>query len=1105
MKCAASEVIGKDKLQKPILFLGSADIMYGLSSFYCRDPPNLTCLTWIGIDLAVAVSQTDRCLYEIIVPPSLTEARISRISDPIPSTIISMAALPPGSGSSASSSTSGPAVTANTASSYQITKGSNSSSTNASQATVVAGCANGTLIFIQADVLGLGCTSQRVSIRRQKSISVSSYVGGEDAVHPVTSLCMMNPRGSSLLVGLETGTVLLFTMMGGLYQFRQILKTNLNAPVHAINSIDRNRAAIAYGRSVTVINITKNNSTELNYKLQSDSDSITALASTSRVLILGCEYRGAIVLDLISGLEISVIPPPAYDAVVSVSSQPVASNGFLIATRRGVLIGCRENGTVRSGAALDYDSAHLAISKIAADGAPVNLLSPLADASMANVEENLDSSAGGVRDLAFAPYGGSFLCLCLNGLAVGYMAPQRLSSGYITIEVTGLTTVMITDARLQVSEIYTAPEPIISLSLSRFARILRLGATTASSIIVWTPPTMAKISSFSSEGGMPLVTKIQWITEPIRSTSYGDMIRPSSVQTQSSAQTPSTRPQQELDFDNLLEKTGDASQKIESRPLLKSGSQKRLEASEASNPPTKTAAYVRNPPRYIILGDSYHLIVDISGEANVVNATTLALVTSIYISSLDSDRQVAIIDSALAYVEGGTTLRIVDPKSGNFILRGVIHHKPVLDLTVGISSQQRIHSASELPGKGGAQGNAVADFAIGSVFSNLTGHQAGKLTDTTPSTSSLKQIESANSDASSYIIALLDTSNSLYIGRLTSSPQAYAKLGNSMSTSILQQSKFLDSIPYSIQFIAQTDLLCMLIPESPALPQALSQIGETVGSDCKLRLVIDACPVRTNIITEDPVFVSPTTIDYSSVQRSNAAVSIFEEDPSRILAAYRMLSRTNMHTIHRITPMVLKDDGLMSNAIAMSHAILGLAGDSSQMVVAVPEFSVLLNYLAKSGNTQRALRLCRFLDQKPLWAQMATYCIETNNIQHLQSALSGLGMVAKASYCHSLSSQNEVNAGAVKLVIGDPEGANVLSSQGKVGAAVLAACDLWNFSKALELCKGNKKYMPLLVYLRTKYHSNLGMNNCNNEEPWMSLSRQYGNVSEDEIHKLMKG
>lgn len=130
------------------------------------------------------------------------------------------------------------------------------------------------------------------------------------------------------------------------------------------------------------------------------------------------------------------------------------------------------------------------------------------------------------------------------------------------------------------------------------------------------------------------------------------------------------------------------------------------------------------------------------------------------------------------------------------------------------------------------------------------------------------------------------------------------------------------------------------------------------------------------------------------------------------------------------------------------------------MVVAVPEFSVLLNYLAKSGNTQRALRLCRFLDQKPLWAQMATYCIKTNNIQHLQSALSGLGMVAKASYCHSLSSQNEVNAGAVKLVIGDPEGANVLSSQGKVGAAVLAACDLWNFSKALELCKGNKKYMP---------------------------------------------
>lgn len=1079
--------------------------MYGLSSFYCRDPPNLACLTWIGVDLAIAVSQTDRCLYEIIMPPSLAQVRISRISDPIPSTIISMVALPPGSGSSASSSTSGPAVTANTASSYQITKGNSSSSTNASQATIVAGCANGTLIFIQADVLGLGCASQRVSIRRQKAISVSSHVGGEDAIHPVTSLCMMNPRGSSLLVGLETGTVLLFTMMGGLYQFRQILKANLNAPVHAINSIDRNRAAIAYGCSVTVINITKNSSTELSYKLQSDGDSITSLASTGRVLILGCEHRGAIVLDLISGLEISVVPPPAYDAVISVSSQPVASNGFLIATRRGVLIGCRENGTVRSCATLEYESVHLAVSKIAADGSQATLISPLADSSMANVEENLDGSVGGVRDMVFAPYGGSFLCLCLNGLAIGYMAPQRLSTGYVTIDVTGLNSVTITDSRLQISEVYIAPEPVISLFLSRFAHTLRIGATTASSVIVWTPPTMTTIASFSSEGGMPLVTKIQWITEPVRSTSYGDMIRPSAMQHQPSTQNLPSSQQQDLNFDNLLEKTGEAQQRTESRSLLKSLSQKKLECVEASNPPTKSAAYIRNSPRYIILGDSYHLIVDISGEANVVNASTLALVTSIYISSLDSDRQVAIIDSVLAYIEGGTTLRIVDTKSGNFILRGVIHHKAVLDLTIGISSQQHIHSTSDLSAKGGNQGNAVSDFALGSVFSNLTGRQAGRPADATSSTSSLKQVEAVGSDTSSYVIALLDVSNSLYVGRLTSSSQTYAKLGNSMSTSVLQQSKFLDSTPYSIQFIAQTDLLCMLIPESASLPQALSQIGETVGSDCKLRLVVDACPVRTNIITEDPVFVAPTTIDYSSVQRSNAAISIFEEDPSRILAAYRMLSRSNIHTIHRITPMVLKNDGLMSNAITMSHAIIGLAGDTSQMIVAVPEFSVLLNCLAKSGNTQRALRLCRFLDQKPLWAQMATYCIETNNIQHLQSALSGLGMVAKASYCHSLSSQSEVNAGAVKLAIGDPEGANILSSQGKVGAAVLAACDLWNFSKALELCKGNKKYMPLLVYLRTKYHNNLGMNNCNNEEPWLSLSRQYSNVSEDEIDKLMKG
>lgn len=40
-------------------------------------------------------------------------------------------------------------------------------------------------------------------------------VGGAEEVLPVTSLCMTAPRGAQLLVGTETGHLLLFAMTGG--------------------------------------------------------------------------------------------------------------------------------------------------------------------------------------------------------------------------------------------------------------------------------------------------------------------------------------------------------------------------------------------------------------------------------------------------------------------------------------------------------------------------------------------------------------------------------------------------------------------------------------------------------------------------------------------------------------------------------------------------------------------------------------------------------------------------------------------------------------------------------------------------------------------------
>lgn len=894
---------------------------------------------------------------------------------------------------------------------------------------------------------------------------------------------MVQPRGSSLVVGTETGVLLLYSLTGGAYQFKCVLRGDFGAPIHALSCLDRSRIAVAFGNQMNVIHIGKSSAAELAYRIPSENDSITSVACTPETIILGCEYRGTVVLDSFTGLEIGHVAPPPGDAISSVAGQSVAGSAFIVATRRGALISCRANGSIM-GCTTVHDALPSKASKITSDGSVAPILSPHSELSQQTTDQNYRSGIGGIYLVSFCPYGGAFLALGFMGLLVGYAPPQRISSGYLSAEVIDREHIQITDARLQVTERYAVPEPIISLFISAFAENVRIGATTATSIIIWNPPSTRR--TFDQDLKMGLVAKVQWITDPLRSTSYSDMI-----QTKSSAP-PKAKPtasQPTLLFEGLTEG---------SNPSPTPGIIEEKKG-HCSNAPTKTAAYLRNSPALIFLGDSCHVIVDISGEANIISSTTLAVIATIYAPGVMSIKHAALIDSAFVYVENGNVLRVIDPKTGNYIIRGANHPKPVRELAIGISVAQKM----TLNVNGSQTSTApVNGFSLSNVFGMITGSQGLGSTASNPVVpqKTTSTTDESTSEASKYILALLDSGYNVYTGRLTTSASTYQKINNSPSSSILSQTKYPNAMPLSIKFVAHTDILALLVPDTGGMPPAATQIGETTGSDCKLRLILDTYPVRSNITTEEPVFVSPSVLDYSSVQKAIASVSVFEEDPSRILAAYKMFCRAGMHSIIRVTPLSLKRDSSIGNVSIMSHAAISLCAGASTPIIPLSDFCVILKYLCQADQTDHALRLCRFLDQRPLWAQMASYSVERENVSSLESALSGLGMVAKASYCHGLHGESP---GAIKLVTGDPEGVDLLMRQGKISQAIVAACDLWNFSKALEICKGHKRYLPLLVHLRTRYYGEIGLTNCNDEDPWATLEKQYGSISTDEVNKLM--
>lgn len=253
-------------------------------------------------------------------------------------------ALLPGCGASPSAASNAPTSQANQKSPFQLARATGQSS-DFGQTIICVGCADGSVSFLYADVVQLGGQGQRINIRRQKTNNLKEFVQSAEEVMPVTAMCLMQPRGTNLVVGTETGHLCLFTLTSGSFAFKQLLRNDVQAPIHQIISLSKTHICFSFKNQLQIISINRPTSAEVVYKVP-DTSSITALASNSQYVAIGAESNGIVFYDLNQNIEVSQLPAPPGDAIISISCS-ASSEEFLAGTRKGAIMVFRKNGLLR--------------------------------------------------------------------------------------------------------------------------------------------------------------------------------------------------------------------------------------------------------------------------------------------------------------------------------------------------------------------------------------------------------------------------------------------------------------------------------------------------------------------------------------------------------------------------------------------------------------------------------------------------------------------------------------------------------------------------------------------------------------------------------------
>ena len=73
-----------------------------------------------------------------------------------------------------------------------------------------------------------------------------------------------------------------------------------------------------------------------------------------------------------------------------------------------------------------------------------------------------------------------------------------------------------------------------------------------------------------------------------------------------------------------------------------------------------------------------------------------------------------------------------------------------------------------------------------------------------------------------------------------------------------------------------------------------------------------------------------------------------------------------------------------------------------------------------------------------------------------------------------------------------------------MGRAAQQCCDLWDFEQARAIVARDRRFGPLLIYLRRQRYIELGSIADEKADPWLSLSKEFGDRAVESCMELVE-
>mmetsp|Transcript_12473 Transcript_12473/g.33372 ORF Transcript_12473/g.33372 Transcript_12473/m.33372 type:complete len:742 (-) Transcript_12473:178-2403(-) len=146
--------------------------------------------------------------------------------------------------------------------------------------------------------------------------------------------------------------------------------------------------------------------------------------------------------------------------------------------------------------------------------------------------------------------------------------------------------------------------------------------------------------------------------------------------------------------------------------------------------------------------------------------------------------------------------------------------------------------------------------------------------------------------------------------------------------------------------------------------------------------------------------------------------------------------------------------------------------DGAVLTASVSPFPQMLYGMVEKGDWEHALRLCRFVKDEQLWAQLAGMSIalkELNTAEVAYAAVDEVDNVQYINYVKKIPTPEGRNAALLAYAGKVKEAENILLQAGLTYRAIMMNLDLHRWQRALELALQNKSHIDTVLYHRESY------------------------------------